>query len=193
MREIEITVKVNNSLEEIQDILMSQGFKKIETYRMYDKYLTLKQDTITKDNALDILKSCLLLRHLFLEDNKEKKMLTYKQKEYDGSVVISDTKIDVLVDNLEKTEELLLKQGYKNIVEVDDTLYVYEKDDLSIAIEDVKDLGILIEYENDKDFTGYTNEEIITEKEIMFEKLKDLNLNLEDDYNVKKAYELLIK
>ena len=193
MREIEITVKVNNSLEEIQDILMSQGFKKIETYRMYDKYLTLKQDTITKDNALDILKSCLLLRHLFLEDNKEKKMLTYKQKEYDGSVVISDTKIDVLVDNLEKTEELLLKQGYKNIVEVDDTLHVYEKDDLSIAIEDVKDLGILIEYENDKDFTGYSNEEIIKEKEIMFKKLKDLNLNLEDDYNVKKAYELLIK
>lgn len=193
MREIEITVKVNNSLEEIQDILISQGFKKIETYRMYDKYLTLKQDDITKDNALDILKSCLLLRHLFLENNKEKKMLTYKQKEYDGSVVISDTKINVLVDDLEKTEELLLKQGYKNIVEVDDTLYVYEKDDLSIAIEDVKDLGILIEYENDKDFTGYTNEEIIKEKEIMFNRLKDLNLNLEDDYNVKKAYELLIK
>ena len=193
MREIEITVKVNNSLEEIQDILINQGFKKIETYRMYDKYLTLKQDDITKDNALDILKSCLLLRHLFLEDNKEKKMLTYKQKEYDGSVVISDTKINVLVDDLEKTEELLLKQGYKNIVEVDDTLYVYEKDDLSIAIEDVKDLGILLEYENDKDFTGYSNEEIIKEKEIMFKKLKDLNLNLEDDYNIKKAYELLIK
>ena len=168
MREIEITVRVNNSLGEIESILINQGFEKIETYRMYDKYLTLKQENITKNNALDILKSCLLLRHLFLEDNKEKKMLTYKQKEYDGSVVISDTKINVLVDDLEKTEELLLKQGYKNIVEVDDTLYVYEKDDLSIAIEDVKDLGILLEYENDKDFTGYSNEEIIKEKEIMF-------------------------
>ena len=64
MREIEITVKVNNTLNEIDQILTSQGFKQVETYRIYDKYLTLKQEDITESNALDILKSCLLLRHL---------------------------------------------------------------------------------------------------------------------------------
>lgn len=193
MREIEVTVKVNHSLEETIKILKDQGFKSVETYTINDDYMTLDYDNITKENALDKLKSCVLIRHLYLENNREKKMITHKQKEYENGIAISDTKINVIIDNTENAIEIFKKLGLKTIVKVSDTIHVYDKDDLSIAIEDVKGLGILLEVENENDFTGYSTEEIIKEKEKMYEELKTLNLDLDDDYDVKKAYELLLK
>lgn len=193
MREIEVTARVNNSIKEIDKILKDQGFMFVEKYTINDEYMTLNYESITKKNIFNVLKSCILIRHLYLENNIEKKMITHKQKEYDNGTAISDTKIDLQIDDTKKAVQLFEKLNFKTIVKVSDNIYVYEKDGFSIAVEDVKDLGILIEYENPKDFSGYTNEEILKEKEKMYEKLKALNLSLGDSYDIKKAYELLLK
>ena len=192
MREIEVTVRVNNSLKEIEKILKDQGFKLIENYLLNDTYMSLNT-SVSKDNAFDVLSNSVIIRDFDLENNEKLIMITHKQKEYDNGTAISDTKIDLQIDDTKKAVQLFEKLNFKTIVKVSDNIYVYEKDGFSIAIEDVKDLGILIEYENPKDFSGYSNEEILKEKERMYQKLKTLNLNLGDSYDIKKAYELLLK
>ena len=52
-------------------------------------------------------------------------------------------------------------------------------------------MGILLEYENEKDFEGKTNEEILSCKKNMVEEIKKYGLLVDDDYDIKKAYELI--
>ena len=42
MKQIEVTVRINNTLEEVDKILTSQGFRVIDSYRIEDEYLTEK-------------------------------------------------------------------------------------------------------------------------------------------------------
>lgn len=193
MKQIEVTTYVNNTLEEIDSILTNQGFKIIRKSRIEDKYMTLSYDKLNKNNILDILSECVLIRYLCVNNNEEFKKITYKKKTYDGNTVISEEKINVNIDNIEKAEQLFNSLNFKNIVNVNYDVIVYEKDNLELAFQDVEGLGILLEYENESDFTDYTNEEILLEKQKMLNEIKKYNLNVSDDYDVKKAFELISK
>ena len=50
-----------------------------------------------------------------------------------------------------------------------------------------------MEMEHPDDFTGYEYEDILKEKEKMLDIVKKYNLSIEDDYDIKKAYELILK
>lgn len=50
-----------------------------------------------------------------------------------------------------------------------------------------------MEYENTNDYTEFSNEIIIKEKEKMLDEIKRLKIDIENDYDVKKAYELIYK
>lgn len=193
MKQIEVTTYVNNTLEEIDKILTNQGFKIIRKSKIEDKYLTLSYDKLNKKNILDILSECVLIRYLCVNKKDEFKKITYKKKNYEGSTVISEEKINVNIDNIDKAEQLFNSLNFKNIVNVNYDVIVYEKDNLELAFQDVEGLGILLEYEHEADFSDYTNEEILLEKEKMLAEIKKYNLNISDDYDVKKAFELINK
>jgi hypothetical protein len=67
------------------------------------------------------------------------------------------------------------------------------KGKLELAFQNVENMGLLLEYENLDDFGNASNSEIIKEKERMIKEIRNYNLNVTDEYDVKKAYELIEK
>lgn len=193
MKQIEITTKVNMSLSEVDKILKNQGFKLIRTSRIEDTYMTQYNGKLDKSNIINVLKSSVLIRYLNVNNSEEFKKITYKNKVYNGSTVLSEEKINVEINDIEKAYKLFSVLNFKTLVEVKYDAIVYKKDDVELCFQNVENLGLLLEYENPNDFDGISNEEIHKEKIKMLEKIKKFNLNISEDFDIKKAYELIKK
>lgn len=83
MKQIEITVRVNEKLEKASKKLEHLGFKIIRESDINDVYMTSKFNELNENNIQYVLKNSILLRNLRLKD-KELKKITYKNKEYDS-------------------------------------------------------------------------------------------------------------
>ena len=108
-------------------------------------------------------------------------------------MVISEEKINVNIDDTEKAEQLFAALGFKKLTDVNYDVIVYAKDELELCFQDVENLGLLLEYESLKDYTGYSNEEILKEKNEMLEEIRQYNIKITDEYDIKKAFELIEK
>ena len=156
-------------------------------------YMSSKIDELNKENITKILTKCVLLRSLKLE-NTEIKKITYKNKEYDqNGDVISENKINLNCEDLNKAYDLFSNLDFEKLVEVKYHVSVYEKNGVEFAFQDVENLGILIEYENVNDFEGKSLETINKEKEVMYQFMINEGLNLTEELDVKKAKELILK
>ncbi len=192
MKQIEITVQVNNSFEELDEILKHQGYKMIEKYRLEDIYLTQNKSKLTKNNIIDILNTCVLIRYIKGNSGETKKII-YKIKEYKNNTVISEEKINVNIDNITNAERLFNKLGFEKLTEVKYDVVIYSNNKYEFAFQNVDNLGLLLEFEHKDDFTGISSDEIINEKLKMLEIVKNIGLNIGNDYDIKKAYELVLR
>ena len=84
MKQIEVTVRINESFEKASKKLENLGFKIIRESDIDDIYMTSKFKELNANNIQYILKNSILLRNLKLKD-KEVKKITYKNKEYDSN------------------------------------------------------------------------------------------------------------
>lgn len=192
MKQIEITVRLNENIQSAMDKLEKQGFKKIRESKIDDVYMTSKLKELNKDNIQNILKKSVLLRSLKL-DNKEIKKITYKNKEFDEKAdVISEQKINLDCNDLEKAKELFENLEFKELIRVKYKVVVYSKDKVEYAFQDVENLGTLIEYENVEDFEGKSLEKINNAKEKMYNEIKNTGIYITEEKDVKKAYELIL-
>ena len=192
MKQIEITVRLDENMQNAIKKLEKQGFKKNRESEIDDIYMTSKLKELNKDNIQTILKKSVLLRNLKLE-NKEIKKITYKSKEIDkNGDIISEQKINLDCSDLEKAKDLFEHLEFKELIRVKYKVTVYSKDKVEYAFQDVKNLGVLIEYENMNDFEGKSLDEINTVKKNMFEEIKNTGINLTEEKDVKKAYELIL-
>lgn len=193
MKQIEITVRLNEDIESAKLKLIQKGYKLIRESDIDDIYMSSKIDELNKENITKILTKCVLLRSLKLE-NTEIKKITYKNKEYDqNGDVISENKINLNCENLNKAYDLFSNLDFEKLVEVKYHVSVYEKNGVEFAFQDVENLGILIEYENVNDFEGKSLETINKEKEVMYQFMINEGLNLTEELDVKKAKELILK
>ncbi|CCZ55726.1 uncharacterized protein MJ0240 [Clostridium sp. CAG:1219] len=193
MKQIEITVRLNEKIEEAISKLKKNGFKKIRESDIDDTYLSNLNIKMKKENIQEFLKHSVLLRKLKL-NGKEIKKITYKNKELDNNGdVISEQKVNLNCDDLIKAENLFNCLGFYNLIEVKYHVIVYEKNGNEFAFQIVENLGILIEYENVNDFEGKSVIEINKAKNEMLEYIKACNINITDEYDVKKAFELIDK
>lgn len=193
MKQIEITVRLNEKIEEAISKLKKNGFKKIRESDIDDTYLSNLNIKMKKENIQEFLKHSVLLRKLKL-NGKEIKKITYKNKELDNNGdVISEQKVNLNCDDLIKAENLFNCLGFYNLIEVKYHVIVYEKNGNEFAFQIVENLGILIEYENVNDFEGKSVIEINKAKNEMLEYVKACNINITDEYDVKKAFELIEK
>ena len=192
MKQIEITVRLNENIQSAIDKLEKQGFKKIRESKIDDVYMTSKLKELNKDNIQNILKKSVLLRSLKL-NNKEIKKITYKNKEIDEKGdVISEQKINLDCNDLEKAKELFENLEFKELIRVKYKVVVYSKDKVEYAFQDVENLGTLIEYENVEDFEGKSLEKINNAKEKMYNEIKNTGIYITEEKDVKKAYELIL-
>lgn len=192
MKQIEITVRLNENMQSAIRKLEMQGFKKIREGEIDDLYMTSKLNELKKDNIQNILKKSVLLRNLKFE-NKEIKKITYKNKEIDeNGNVISEEKTNLNCNDLEKAKDLFEHLEFEELIKVRYKIIVYSKDEVEYAFQDVENLGTLIEYENTEDFTGKSLDEINDTKNNMYNEIKNTGVNLTDEMDVKKAYELIL-
>ena len=192
MKQIEITVRLDENMQSAISKLENQGFKKIRESQIDDVYMTAKLKELNKDNIQTILKKSVLLRSLKLE-NKEIKKITYKNKETDkDGDIISEQKINLDCSDLEKAKDLFEHLEFEELISVRYKVTVYGKGKVEYAFQDVENLGVLIEYENMNDFEGKSLDEINTVKKNMFEEIKNTGINLTEEKDVKKAYELIL-
>ena len=192
MKQIEITVRLNENMQSAIRKLEMQGFKKIREGEIDDLYMTSKLNELKKDNIQNILKKSVLLRNLKFE-NKEIKKITYKNKEIDENEnVISEEKTNLDCNDLEKAKDLFEHLEFEELIKVRYKIIVYSKDEVEYAFQDVENLGTLIEYENTEHFTGKSLDEINDTKNNMYNEIKNTGVNLTDEMDVKKAYELIL-
>lgn len=107
--------------------------------------------------------------------------------------VISEKKINLDIQDLEKAKKIFECLGFNELVEVKYHVIVYEKNGMELAFQIVENLGTLIEYENVNDFEGKSLKEINTIKQKMYDEIKNTGINISEDMNIKKAYELIKK
>lgn len=192
MKQIEITVRIKEKLNEVINKLEKQGFKKIRESDIDDIYMTQIKNELKKDNIKYILSNCVLLRTLTVNGEKIKK-ITYKNKEYDNGKLISEKKVNVDCNDLESAQKLFECLKFEKLVELKYHVVVLEKDGVEFAFQDVENLGLLMEYESLIDFENKTIDDIKKEKQRMYNFVQQTGLNITDEQDVHKAYELIKK
>lgn len=192
MRQIEITVRVKEPLDKAINKLEKLGFKNIRESNVDDVYMTQLKDKLNKENIQYILSNSVLLRYLNV-NGKEFKKISYKNKVYDNGNIISEKKINVECNSLESAKQLFECLNFEELVEVKYNVLVMEKNGIELAFQYGDDIGVLIEYENKNDFSNKTNEEIRLEKENMYNYIKELGIEITEEKDVKKAWELIEK
>lgn len=181
--EKEITVEVDLRIEELKKLLNEYNFKLMEEYDLNDIYM-INKDIKKDNNYLDMLKHCVLIRHI-IEQEKEKKLITYKYKEYnENGEIVKQGKTNCSINSVEEAKELLNNLNYEEIIEINDHMLIYSNNIDEIAVQCVNNKHIYIEIE---DKCNYIDKEYQSEEE-MKEVIKRYNIPIKNnDYFVKKA------
>lgn len=189
MKEIEITVKVFDSVEKTKDILARQGLKIVDTYSTKDIYLS--QDTNLSQSIESVLNKSVILRQI-ITHSKVIKKIVHKNKVYDGDTLLYEDKINLKCEDLENAKLLFEALDFKELVIVQYDSFVYQKEGLELSFQNVKDLGLLLEIESDKK-NPESEEDVMQEKRRLYNLAKSLSLNIGDELNIKKAKALIKK
>lgn len=180
--ENEITVEVDCSLDELIKLLEKNNLKLKEIYDLNDIYLINNDET--EKNYLSMLKKCVLIRHI-IEENSEKKILTYKYKEYnDLKEIIKQGKINVNIDDIDNMKLILEKLNFKELIRINDHMLVYANDTDEFVIQSVNNKHLYIEIEDKCNYIDKTYTSIEEMKEVIRKYSIPIKNN---DYFVKKA------
>lgn len=193
MKEIEITLRVHDSLDGCKEKLEKLGFKLIRKSIVEDIYMVQNLSILSENDINDILRKSVLIRYLNA-NGKEYKKITYKNKEYDNlGNIVSEKKINVGCDDLLKATELFKALEFKELVKVKYNVTVMSDGTKEFAFQEVENLGLLVEYECYKNMKNYSQEEILKEKDTMVKEIINTGILVDKDIDVKKAYELIRK
>ncbi len=188
MKDVEITVQVFNTFDEIDKILQQQGFKMIENYQLNDWYFS-KLGNLQNIEYSELINNSFLVRQVL--DSRETSYLCYKKKEFDKfGNVISEEKTKTKIDSLQNAIMIFKSSGLNNYAAVKNNSYVYKKDEIIFVVQVIEKLGIFIEYEEDDSMTNMKQQEKI---DYMCNVVNSLNLKLGNDYFCKKVFMLLNK
>lgn len=183
--ETEITVKVVANYETLHEELIKKGFSIKEEYVVNDDYLVPNNVDLYKEEKLNILKKCILIRDVVGIE----KCLLHKYKEYDkNGDIIKQGKLKCPIDDIDKALKFMESIKYHKLFSIYDKCIVYANDKTELIVQLVNDKYIFIEVEDKGEY--------IKRKYNGVEELKEdlLSYNLPIDtsnFFVKKALILL--
>lgn len=191
MEQIEVTVRVKESLQDAIEKLEKAGFILIRESQVDDLYMSQLVNKLNNDNIQYILSKSLLLRYLN-QNGEEIKKITYKNKKFDkNNNLLSEKKVSIDCQNLEKARELFECLNFRELIRVRYKVFVMKKDNIEFAFQLVDNLGLLLEYENANDYAGKSDIEIEKVKKKMFKEIREFGIETTDEMDVKKAEELI--
>lgn len=181
--EKEVTIEVDCNKEELQEILKRNNFLVMEEYDVNDIYMIPKNYNKEAD-ALELLKQCILIRDI-IETDKERKVITYKYKEYnDKKEIIKQGKLDCEINSIKQAKELFEILNYQEYITIKDHLIVYANKKDEICVQLVNNKHIYIEIEDKCHYVDHFYE-TLEDMKIIFTKY---NIPIkENNYFVKKA------
>ena len=187
--ETEITVQVFMKAEDVKEYLLKNGFEILEIYDINDNYYSkYRLSKLKKMSYKSLIKNSFLLREIV--DDNPRCQLCYKDKIIKNDVVIAETKYTSQVVNKNDAEKVFEMSGLNLWCKSYNHTFSMKKDDIFLAVQDIKGLGCFIEYEEDESMNGMSPMQKI---EYMKGILNGLGLPLGKDYNVKKVYMLFKK
>lgn len=173
----EITVKVNTSINEMEEILKSKGFKLSDKFTCEDYYFIPKNLDNKKMTVREILKKAIIVRQV-----RNDKVLVFKKKEIgENGDILKQEKFECNILDIKEAKEFLEVIGYRNIMNIFEEDICYSKNGLELLLKDIKNSDILMEVET-QDIDGFRTIEDLKEK------LLKLNLPIDiSNFFVKKA------
>ena len=179
--ENEITVQVTCNYEELHNLLIKQGFKIVEKYKVIDEYLISKDYDLKNKNSLDILKECVIVRYI---ENTLKELL-YKYKEYSNNGdILKQAKVSCKVNDIKEASNFMKTIGYKELIHIQNNSVVYTNDKIEFAVQLVNDKYIFIELEERSEHV----KTVFSNVEEMKKVIDSLNIPMvKNNYFAKKA------
>ena len=172
MIEIEVLVKVNNSVDYIEKCLsrfgISHDFEIIDTYYFDPK----REDLLPCKGKLF---SCFRLR-----EKQGKAFLTYKKDYYNDSTWVYSDEYETEIGDILNTKQIIKSLGFIELLKLSSRKKYYYFDDYEIVLEVVENLGIFLEVEYKAPSTKKTIEE---NKEKIRKFISELNLDVSEELN----------
>ena len=190
MENIEITVKVDYSLNELLDYLTTNKFRFHQSFRCIDIFMVKKED-LNNINSYEDMNKCLILRELLLKEKVLRKILK-KEKEFDREGrIIRNIQREIEVNNIPNERKRLEQEGYVELMRMDDYCYTFSKKNHEFIIEYVAPIGTFIEFEDRNFYSHLRNGESIEE---LIELFDTFNIKYDkSDYFIKKSWLLYNK
>ena len=141
MKEVEILVKLHDSLENVRSKLGGLNFQ--GTKKTLDVYFYDPKRPNLKPNKSFALTECFRIRS---KDGKG--YIAYKIDNFDelGKWTYSDEH-EIEISDFDTALRIINHLGLKPLVEIDNTKYAYLTNEYEIVLENVKGLGIFLEVE----------------------------------------------
>ena len=145
MRETEITVRVFDENNVIDQKLVTAGFKATGRFYMFDRYYT---HLINYKNASY---ECLLKHSVIIRQIAEKtirSMILFKDKSLDNDGnVISEQKIVCSIENCDAAAKIYDSAGFTKWCEVRNHSTKYVQGEIELVVQTIEGLGTFIEFE----------------------------------------------
>ena len=190
MNETEITVQCYNQLKDIKKILNNQGWFLKNTYQLNDWYYSAKSiEELNNFSYQDLISNSFLVRQI-IENKNENIQLCYKSKILDNyGNVISENKtktyVNSLANTLANTLSIFDLAKLTMWCKIENTSYVFGKDEIEICIQDISNLGIFIEFEEYEKIKNLSATQKFNEMKNI---IQQLNLSLGNDFSCKKVF-----
>ena len=179
----EITVRVKGDLNDFYKNIEEKGFKVEDKFKMDDTFFIPENLDLENMSAREILTKAVLVRIVERGNGRIVKNITYKRKVFDEQGnILSQSKVECDVLDIEDAKRLLTAIGYKEIMRIKESDIAFGKDGFSFAVKDIENGEKLIESEANPDIEDMNTLDKI---KIMFDKY-EIPI-YKDDYFIKKA------
>ena len=187
----EICVQVRDDLAHVINMLKSINYVFDERYVIHDiYYTTLKKSDLKTVDYKNLLNQSLIIRKI--DGNSGiNTYIVFKNKTLDNNGnVINEIKTKLKIDDEEKAKIIFTNVGMTCWCDYINENIVYKKDDIALTLQKVENLGVFLEIEEYPSIKDKKEEDKFT---ILSNLAKSLNINLGEDYSVKKPYLFLKK
>lgn len=182
MKEMEISVAFDNTKKEMLNILSQFNF--VEEKELYDTYYIdpLRNNLKPEDD--------LRLNETFrIRRNKNACFLTYKKQHFVGKLWTYSDEYETEVKDYKIMEKIVSMLGLEPLITVHNKRTIYKYLDYEIILEDVENLGLLLEIEK----LSTNEKEAMNVKEELRNFIRNLKLKNVKELNIGKNQYLLSK